>query len=89
MKIYILGQISKDMIRFQSQKTKRIIGGSVYYSGLTLKILGADPVILTKLHSSDEKLLTPFKDHRVSYFWWDSHNTASFHNVYDISLKGD
>jgi sugar/nucleoside kinase (ribokinase family) len=80
----LIGQVCKDEILIQSlEKVWRSIGGSVFYGSMTLKCLGGEPIVLTKLNPIDQKILLPFREWDIQYYWWKSHKTTFFQNIYD------
>ncbi|HIC91610.1 MAG TPA: hypothetical protein EYP21_06055 [Syntrophaceae bacterium] len=78
----VIGSITKDLIRI-GEKSKRCIGGTVYYSSLTLVKLGAKATIITKLAKADEHILEELRRVGVSIFSSYCRYTTSCENIYN------
>lgn len=79
--LLILGAVSKDF-NITPENEERSIGGAVVYSSVAARRIGADLLVLTKLHPDDEALLDVFKRHDVPYLCRESAHTTSIRNTY-------
>ena len=79
--LLILGAVSKD-INITPENEERSIGGAVVYSAVAARRIGADLLVLTKLHPDDEALLDVFNRHDVPYLYRESAHTTSIRNTY-------
>lgn len=81
-RVAVIGSITKDLIKI-GEKSKRCIGGTVYYSGLTLAKLGVKATIITKLAKADGNILEDLKRAGVSIFLSYCRYTTSCENIYN------
>ena len=79
--LLILGALSKDF-NITPEEEEQSIGGAVVYSAVAAKRLGADLLVITKLHLDDKAALDIFRRNDVSYLCRESANTTSIRNTY-------
>ncbi|MGI9455091.1 MAG: PfkB family carbohydrate kinase [Aeoliella sp.] len=79
--LLILGALSKDF-NITPEEEERSIGGAVVYSSVAAARLGADLLVITKLHSDDQAALDVFRQYNVPHLCRDSANTTSIRNTY-------
>jgi len=81
MSIDVIGHVTKDIVEINS-RTEKKIGGTAFYSGITLANLGIKTKIFTKLATKDKKLLVALKHRNISLFPYFCKFTTCFRNVY-------
>ena len=81
MAIAVIGAITKDIIEINGRREKKI-GGTAFYSGITLANLGIKTQIFTKLSGEDKNLLAALKHRNISLFSRFCKSTTCFRNVY-------
>lgn len=79
--LLILGAVSKDF-NITPENEERSIGGAVVYASVAARRIGADLLVLTKLHPDDEAALDVFKRHDVPHLYRQSAHTTSIRNTY-------
>lgn len=77
----VIGSISKDLIK-RGRLSKEAVGGTVYYSGLTLSRLGVETLVVTKLAKADRGILEDLRRAGVKLFARYTSNTTRCENVY-------
>ena len=81
MAVAVIGHVTKDIVEINS-RTEKKIGGTAFYSGITLANLGIKTKIFTKLAAKDKKLLATLKHRNISLFPYFCKFTTCFRNVY-------
>ena len=79
--LLILGAVSKDII-ITPEDVEHSIGGAVVYSAVAAKSIGANLLVITKLHPDDAAALDVFKRHGVPHEFRHSSRTTSIQNTY-------
>ncbi len=77
----IIGSISKDLVK-RGGLSKEAVGGTVYYSGLTLNRLGVETFVVTKLAKTDRGILEALHRAGIKVFERYGSNTTRCENVY-------
>ncbi len=80
-KIAVVGHVTKDVIDFNGRREEKI-GGTAFYSGITLGNLGIKTRIFTKLSAGDKGLLDALKHKNISLFPSYCRYTTCFLNAY-------
>ena len=77
----VVGHITRDIIRTNGAD-KRMPGGTPYYVAMTLKSLGMNVAVVTKLNEKDSYLLDRLNDEKIPVFQQPSPFTTTFFNRY-------
>ncbi|MDI6807249.1 MAG: PfkB family carbohydrate kinase [Candidatus Aenigmarchaeota archaeon] len=77
----VVGPLTKDRIIFRNKEWEQI-GGTVYYTGVTLASLGINTLIYTTLSKNDEKLLEELSRENIKIFPRWCEKTTYFENIY-------
>lgn len=81
MVIAIIGPITKDKI-ILANKSMAKIGGTAFYSSITLANLGIKTEVFTKLSAEDKNLFSALKHRNISISPYFCNSTTSFRNIY-------
>lgn len=79
--VCVIGHITKDIIK-TSDREMEMPGGTAYYTAVTLKNLGMNVAVITKLHQQDSSLLLELEKKQIPFFLGKSDGTTTFMNVY-------
>ena len=79
--LLILGALSKDF-NITPEDEEHLIGGAVVYSSVAAAKLGADLLVITKLHPEDDAALEVFKRNDIPHLSRESAHTTSIRNTY-------
>lgn len=79
--VCVVGHITKDTIRVNSQE-RELPGGTAYYFSIALRNLGAKVAVVTKLGREDSYLLDDLKRNNIPVFRGKSPTTTVFENSY-------
>lgn len=83
--VCVVGPITKDVVIVKGKKGERI-GGTVYYSSLTLKKFNLNVCIFTKLNKNDLYLLKELDENNIKIFYKFSKETEIFYNIYEENV---
>ncbi len=81
MSIAIVGSVTKDRIILGNSEREQI-GGTAFYSSITLANLGIKTKIFTKLSVKDKSLLSNMKHKNIELFPCFCKSTTQFRNIY-------
>ena len=79
--IVIIGHIAKDIIEIDGV-SKAVLGGAVYYGGLTGSRMGLKITIITRLKVEDFPILDSFEKNKIKYFAYPAKETSGIKNIY-------
>ncbi|MFA6220697.1 MAG: PfkB family carbohydrate kinase [Desulfomonilaceae bacterium] len=80
--VCVIGHVTKDLINIRG-RTREMPGGTAYYAGMTLRSLGLNVAVITKVATGDERaLLEPLVKSGVRLFVGHSKFTSAFENIY-------
>ncbi|MFQ5819200.1 MAG: PfkB family carbohydrate kinase [Candidatus Heimdallarchaeota archaeon] len=87
--ICIIGHVTRDIIRIRDV-TRKIPGGTAYYTSLPLQRLGLNVAVITKLAAEDKtSLLNELKQNGITIFCGESPETTIFENIYHEETRSD
>jgi len=84
--LLILGALSKDF-NITPEEEEQSIGGAVVYSSIAATRLGAQLLVITKLHPDDSAALDVFRRNEVPFLCRDSAQTTSIRNTYTTVVR--
>ncbi|MBY9014237.1 MAG: hypothetical protein KGD68_00955 [Candidatus Lokiarchaeota archaeon] len=79
--IVIIGHVAKDIIEIDGV-SKSVLGGAVYYGGLTGSRMGLKLAIITRLKIEDFPILESFEKNNIKYFAYPAKETSGIKNIY-------
>lgn len=81
--IFIIGHLTKDVIKIDDKIQQQTVGGVPYYTGIALANLGVNIGIITKVAPKDQALLDIFEPYpNIKLFHQNSTHTSTFENSY-------
>lgn len=86
MSIAVIGHVTKDIVEIDGDKKEKI-GGTAFYSSITLANLGIKTQIFTKLAAEDKSLLDSLKHKNISLTPIFCNSTTCFRNVYNSGKR--
>ena len=79
--VCVIGHITRDLIRIKDVE-KEMPGGVAYYFPTTLKSLGSNVCLITKLAEKDKSLLSDLVKNNIKVFYSKNEETTTFENIY-------
>jgi sugar/nucleoside kinase (ribokinase family) len=81
--VCVIGHVTKDLIHTHEHVTRKMPGGTAYYTSMALKSLGLDVAVVTKVARADQThLLKALKSAGIAVFCHESNQTTTFENIY-------
>jgi sugar/nucleoside kinase (ribokinase family) len=81
--VCVIGHVTKDVIKANGKIRREIPGGTAYYTSMTLRSLGLDVAVITKVAQQDQDyLLNELKGSGITVFCQTSDQTTTFENMY-------
>jgi len=83
--VCVVGHVTKDLVRIGTRE-KEILGGTAYYLPITMKSLGMNVSVITKIGQIDKALLENLEREKIPIFLKESRSTTTFINIYSEGL---